>query len=266
MRTAPILPDAQWYGWGGIQGSVRILSSDTVIKLMDGDPYHEERALDFVRKHTSIPVPKVHRCIQQRPSGYLVLEKIEGARLDKLWSSLSSTQRSEVVSTLRDYVNQLREASAHHPRRHIPGPIAKTPQKCYGAEWLFGEKEHGPFTSSKQFFAFLHTRFQSFVKVDRFDDSHPLVFTHGDLTMRNMIMGLDGKIWLLDWGWSGFYPLWFEYMATMSAVENDMRSEEPQENKDGLWIWAKLVPSVTGEWAKERQLIGHRHGKPQGLW
>jgi aminoglycoside phosphotransferase (APT) family kinase protein len=234
---------------------------------MVGDPYHEERALDFVRKHTSIPVPKVHRCIRLPTSAYLVLEKIEGARLDKLWPSLSSSQRSEVVSTLRDYVHQLREASAYYPRRHIPGPIAKTPQKCYGAGWLFGEDEYGPFISSKQFFDSIHTRFQITAEHGRLDDSHPLVFTHGDLTMRNMIMGLDGKIWLLDWGWSGFYPLWLEYIAAMSAVENDMRLEQPQENMDGLKIWAKLVPSVTGgECVNERELLGHHYGYLRGLW
>ncbi|KAH9971786.1 hypothetical protein BJV77DRAFT_958133, partial [Russula vinacea] len=37
-----------------------------------------------------------------------------------------------------------------------------------------------------------------------FDDSRPLVFTHGDLSMRNIIFGTDGRIWLVDWALSGF--------------------------------------------------------------
>jgi aminoglycoside phosphotransferase (APT) family kinase protein len=231
-----------------------------------GDPHHEERALDFVRNYTSIPVPRVRRCIQVSRDGYLVMDTIEGTRLDKLWPSFSSSQRSEVISTLHDYINQLREASAHHPRRHIPGPIAQTAQKCYGISWIFGEKLHGPFKSSKQLYKYLHTWFQCSLEDEQLDDSQPLVFTHGDLAMRNMIMGHDGKIWLVDWGWSGFYPVWFEYMATLSALENDMRPEKSQESEDGLRAWAKLIPLVTGEWVRERKLLGHTYGKPRDLW
>jgi thiamine kinase-like enzyme len=39
-----------------------------------------------------------------------------------------------------------------------------------------------------------------------FDDTRPLVLIHGDLSMRNIIYGRDGRIWLVDWGKLGFYP------------------------------------------------------------
>jgi hypothetical protein len=68
---------------------------------------------------------------------YLVMDTIEGTRLDKLWPSFSSSQRAGVISTLHDYTSI---SFAKHPRRHIPGPIAKTAQKCYGISWIFGEK------------------------------------------------------------------------------------------------------------------------------
>ena len=49
--------------------------------------------------------------------------------------------------------------------------------------------------------------------LEPFDNSAPLVLTHGDRNLRN-IMGDDDRLWLVDWGWSGFYPPWFEDVAT----------------------------------------------------
>jgi hypothetical protein len=55
-----------------------------------------------------------------------------------------------------------------------------------------------------------------------FDDTRPLVFTHGDLSMRNIIFGRDGRIWLVDWDWSGFYPPWFEYVSMVQYMRRKM--------------------------------------------
>lgn len=54
-----------------------------------------------------------------------------------------------------------------------------------------------------------------------FDDSAPLVFTHQDINMRNLIVGDDGCLWLIDFGWAGWYPLWFEYVVMKRQAENE---------------------------------------------
>ena len=70
-----------------------------------------------------------------------------------------------------------------------------------------------------------------------FDDSRPLVFTHGNLSMRNVILGTDGRIWLVDWAMSGFYPWWFEYISTVYAAERD-RDISPDS-------WNRLILFIT---------------------
>lgn len=55
----------------------------------------------------------------------------------------------------------------------------------------------------------------------RLNDSQPMVLTHNDLIMRNVIVGRDGKLWLVDWEWTGFYPPYFEQIAMMSTAENE---------------------------------------------
>jgi hypothetical protein len=53
-----------------------------------------------------------------------------------------------------------------------------------------------------------------------FDDSDslPLVLTHEDITgsVYNVRLGIDGKVWLLDWGFACMYPQWFEYATIMA--------------------------------------------------
>ena len=265
---APFHPDGLWDDCGIIRASgVRIITSDTVVKYGIGDLGPEALAMAFIQKHTTIPVPKVLRCIPDLwPENgtligtSLVLEKIDGRPLMKVWPALSSSQKSAIVSTIQGYVNQLREASAHYPRRHIPGPMGQTAQQCHGASWVFGDKFHGPFNSSEQFVDFLQQRSEISETVKpghqhgRLDQSQPMVLTHGDLSMRNILLGVDGKVWLIDWGFSGFYPVWFEYLATRSALRNDLLA--PDRSREALKEWEKCIPSMTGEWANELNLIG----------
>jgi thiamine kinase-like enzyme len=35
---------------------------------------------------------------------------------------------------------------------------------------------------------------------DLFDYFEPLVLTHQDLNVRNVIVGEDGRLWIVDWG------------------------------------------------------------------
>ncbi|KAL2378004.1 hypothetical protein RJZ90_006311 [Blastomyces dermatitidis] len=50
----------------------------------------------------------------------------------------------------------------------------------------------------------------------------PLVFTYHDLAPRNVILDDRRRLWLLDWDYSGFYPVYFEYasMHNFSVPEN----------------------------------------------
>lgn len=52
-----------------------------------------------------------------------------------------------------------------------------------------------------------------------FTKPEPLVFVHNDLHMGNIILGNDGRVWLLDWECAGFYPQFFEYTAMFHQCE-----------------------------------------------
>lgn len=54
-----------------------------------------------------------------------------------------------------------------------------------------------------------------------FDNSFPLVFTHADLKPSNIVLGQDDKLWLIDFGTAGFYPLPYEYVGMIDEWAND---------------------------------------------
>lgn len=44
-----------------------------------------------------------------------------------------------------------------------------------------------------------------------FDNSLPLVLAHQSFKLQNMIVDIDGRVWILKWEWAGYYPHSFEY-------------------------------------------------------
>jgi len=58
-----------------------------------------------------------------------------------------------------------------------------------------------------------------------FDSSLPLVFTHFDLSPRNLLLDERNRLWVIDFQFSGFYPQWFEYTGMLHAWNRLGRSE-----------------------------------------
>ena len=202
---------------------------------------------EFIRKNTTIPVPRCDRIVQDQEDGrtYICMEYIPGRTLAECWDELSWWMRFRVFITLRDYVRQMRTFT-----HAIPGPISHdgSPQPCRGP--LFGDDEIGPFESSTAFADFFNSkyditkRFQPvYVKGIQkpFDNSGSLVFTHHDMHMRNIILGDDGQLWVIDWDLAGYYPIFFEYCGIKVF-------EGRQPNSFDKWI-----PLVTGRWDGQGQ-------------
>jgi hypothetical protein len=218
---------------------VRKINDDTLVKATcaGAAPHVEASMIEFVRTRTTIPIPRVRRRFSdEEGSSIIVMDYIQGEPLDHVWPSLSLWSRLWVAMTLRRYIRQLRQINSS-----VPGPLADSPERCCGL--VFGG-ERGPFPDYTSLSAFYNSRLD-IVKdknyphpadpnTEPFDDSRPLVFAHQDLTMRNIIYGRDGRIWLVDWGLSGFYPWWFEYVSTVYAAERDRTPDS----------WNCLIPFI----------------------
>ncbi len=200
---------------------------------------HEALALEIVRAQTSIPVPRVFRTIQtDLVPGYIfyAMEFVDGQQLGEVWPTLSIWGKMRVSWTLRSYVRQLRRIES--ALSSVPGPLGDKPQLCDG--YIFESRYAGPFsdiTSLSKWFRervgvnrAITRRLPS--KYDPFKDCKRMVFTHLDLNMRNILVGKDGRVWIVDWDGSGFYPEWFEYMS-MSFAE-----------QEGPTSWQLCIPFI----------------------
>ncbi|KAH8110138.1 kinase-like domain-containing protein [Phellopilus nigrolimitatus] len=241
------------YAW------VTRICADTVVKFGQDlrVPSAEALAIEFVRANTDIPVPRLRRTILHKGLLHMVIDYVEGKLLSEVWPTFSSWERFRVAWTLRRYIRQLRRISS--PLSATPGPLGPSPRPCEGN--MFGTRSRGPFADYAAMSKYYNDKLD-LAKVtpyplarperlcaepdtEPFDDSEPLVFSHLDLSMRNVIVGTDGRLWMIDWAWAGFYPRWFEYVATVSAADND---EAPSS-------WERVIPLITNPYFRQRRWL-----------
>ncbi|KAK7695665.1 hypothetical protein QCA50_000301 [Cerrena zonata] len=238
------------------------ISKDTVVKFCHrwDATASEGFAMELVRKQTRIPVAHMRRTIRhshRSGEGSIVMDLIPNSRrLLDAWPSLSFWRRLKVILTMRLYLKQIRRIQ--HPSHNIPGPITSTPRRCHGLQFGFDPK--GPFptiSALETHFRNVHSAatFQASLchiaspKYGPLDSSafSSLVFTHNDLNMRNILLDENHVLWVVDWGFAGFYPPWFEYLAMLYASQKDQNPESWQRS---IKYMAEPAFGVE-EWMKE---------------
>lgn len=172
-------------------------------------------ALRFVKAYTTIPVPEVISSDWDR----VTLEYIEGQTLQQAWPVLTPSQRSDIMTQLSGYIAQMRALSGLYIGR-LDGQSAVVPSVM--------TRLGGPFRTMSDFHDWLAnpTRRQIAQSVywhqitTQLGADYPIVFTHGDIAARN-IMIRDGRIVaILDWEFAGWYPEYWEYVFAMRGLDN----------------------------------------------
>ena len=204
--------------------------------------------MELVRTQTSIPLPRVWRVV--RKDGHS-MDYIPGKTLEECWPHLSIWRKFWVTWKLRSYIRQLRGITLPQIEARLPGPLVddfSQPEKPMNP--AFGELEIGPFSSYKEFILWLNGRLLVAIRFDPIKgitEPHvlqaeaPLVVTHGDLVPRNIILGDDGQLWIVDWGSSGIYPIWFEYATMMRSALRKFNT-----NSTVTPSWMRLIRLVCG--------------------
>ncbi|KIY69500.1 hypothetical protein CYLTODRAFT_488896 [Cylindrobasidium torrendii FP15055 ss-10] len=201
---------------------------------------NEAFMMEYVARHTNIPIPRVHRVlpsIGDSRRSWIIMDFIEGDCLFTVWPKLSWRRRLSVALTLRSYIQQLRRTPLPNPS--IPGPFDQTgaPRLCYGEP--FDSHGDGPFPTLESLASWFDNHshrvqilqhqagWTDFPRYEEFDRSEPLVLCHNDLGhLRNIILDKEGRLWLIDWAFAGAYPAQFEYIpfdAWADAASPDRR-------------------------------------------
>lgn len=179
------------------------------------DQPNEAAVLQFVKEHTTIPVPEVISSEWDR----VILQYIEGRTLKEAWPSLSDHQRSDILAQLRDYIGQMHSLQGFYLGRFdgqgviVPSMMARS---------------GGPFSTMRTFHDWLVRPPRRIEEqsihwhqiTTQLGADYPIVFTHGDISARNIMVRKGRVVALLDWERAGWYPAYWDYVFAMRGLDN----------------------------------------------
>jgi len=213
--TAAVLEALQRGTLIDVNGTVEVwdIGEDRIVKRGARVSMAEATVMEYVRKSTTIPVPKVRMVFSHNDVVHIVMDHIEGTLLERSESVSSDEELESLAGQLAGYVNQLRAL----PSTELMG---SWPAGSY-SNLLFDPPPRNDFKFIEEFNLYWKRRMMVF---DRFAEvpetlkkaglASPIVFSHGDLAPRNIIVK-DSKIAaVLDWETAGWYPeVWDLCMA-----------------------------------------------------
>ncbi|KAJ3780881.1 kinase-like domain-containing protein [Lentinula aff. detonsa] len=184
----------------------------------------EVATMKFIRQHTSIPVPKVLGVLRYRGKQHIFMTRLAGKEIDdRQWKVYSQHTKDAILSQLRSFITQLRQIG---PPPQTPPFICNILGGPIMDHRLCVDHPYGPYRDEEQ----MNLQIRQGLTVDRFaeigkfpkevtelirqshDLRHPIVFTHNDIAMRNIMIDGDRVTGLIDWECAGWLPAHWEYV------------------------------------------------------
>ncbi|KAI5800039.1 kinase-like domain-containing protein [Geopyxis carbonaria] len=194
-----------------------VMFSNLCIKCGSLSQPAEAATMQFVAKHTSIPVPKVHCAFERNGMRYILMERVQGHTLRHGWLERSVESKEKILAQIKNMVDQI---------RRIPPPSGQGISNVAGGplfdERLAGVSYHGPFDNVQDFHRHLREGYEGRNEdppdVRRLVEWHNQscakpTFTHGDLNTMNIIVRGDEVVGIIDWETAGWWPDYWEYTS-----------------------------------------------------
>lgn len=194
---------------------------------------NEYATIQLVRRYTDIPVPRALDLVSDSKYSYLLTTKISGTRLGMCIDTLSDDEEAALVSDLQKAITALRAIpKVPAPEYAITNALGEA---CYDFRIIAGMNASdgvgdyvGPFVNEEDFNDTLVVGALPHVS---HSSGHQIVFTHGDLNMRNVLI-CNGKLsGIVDWENSGWYPEYWDYTKAHYITKLHQR-------------WLKIVDDV----------------------
>ncbi|KAG5353311.1 hypothetical protein C0989_008296 [Termitomyces sp. Mn162] len=230
-----------------------------LLKVGRSDVGLEADTLRYIRENTSIPVPRVAASTTYGKHAYTLMNMVEGITLDFAWPQLDAQQRLHVVAQLRDFISQLRQLPP--PPHVMRNSIGSLHGHAIQDSRISSVDSFGPYSSESDFNDHLVKAADVFVDRGlsepvraRMRNNHRIVFTHGDLAPRNIVMCGDTVAAIVDWEESGWFPEHWELVKAKWS---------PGMNKDSGWneaIWEILGHEQEEDWLLDYELSKYMVG------
>jgi aminoglycoside phosphotransferase (APT) family kinase protein len=218
----------------GHTGSPRVyrLTKTVAVKFCSKSRSHEAETMQFVSRHTSIPIPRVlHVWTNEDGCATMMMEWVEGQRLHTVWPRLTSVDKLHVANQIKQHLDEIRSL---HQTTNVVGWIGTYDRQPL-SDALLSNRPCGPFTSDQEFNQFLISRlaFMESTEEGRAEleglkndvlatPYRQIVFTHSDIAARNILVNNHNDIVaILDWEMAGWMPEQWEYLKAMWMGQYD---------------------------------------------
>ncbi|KAF8539601.1 kinase-like domain-containing protein [Trichophaea hybrida] len=195
------------------------LGSNVIMKESPYDspaetPWDEDAILEFLHDNTTIPVPNIlAEWIDDNDIHFVIKDKIAGESLDSLWPTMPWEQKEKIADQTADYLRQLRSLTAPSMSRVSDQPLVDM--------MLFNTtypEPKGPFNTQDELWTAMAATLKGQIPQKALDrlrlqmpECAPFTYTHGDLSMGNIIIQDGNVVGIIDWEWSCYAPVWWEY-------------------------------------------------------
>ncbi|KAI0155604.1 kinase-like domain-containing protein [Pestalotiopsis sp. NC0098] len=211
------------------------ISKHKIVKTGHRTHLTEGATMKYLAENTIVPVPRVYCSFLHENRAYIVMERIQGETLPKVWKGLSDEALEGIFTQLRTIIQELQS---------LPPPPKAGVQSCVGGSLYdsrlpHGNPRFGPFETIQEFHHWLRRGLnpEELKNRERDEDWHewmemmkqqdgpwpPPKFTHGDLNPFNILIRDSKIVGIIDWEFSGWYPHYWEY--TSAWFGNVVRTE-----------------------------------------
>jgi aminoglycoside phosphotransferase (APT) family kinase protein len=216
LQEMEALPPDQTVYSGNARRIVRL--RPRVIMKVSKNAHAEVEAHWFAQEHAGVPIPRLLLPLDATapmPTPWLFcMEECKGVSLETVIDDMSTSQLDHVALQLRRIVDNI--ASVKSESREFLGSVTGGPfRNMFFPEHLSPDSAfdtvHDFLDAFRQILLFFCT--ESFTEdfLAQFPESAQVVFTHGDLLPRNIMVEGTTITGVLDWATAGFYPSYWEY-------------------------------------------------------
>lgn len=188
----------------------------TVLKF-GPDVRREEGNALILAASLGVPVPRVHDISTSEDGSCTIrMDYVDGICLEDAWENMHDEDKKSIAQQLRRILAMMRSAQPSSSTPHIgacDGPARDIRH--------ITDYDGGPFQSEGDFNTFVllrvakgapHIINKILEEALRTLPEHRIVFSHADLSPRNIIIRNSQIIALLDWEYAGWYPEYWEYV------------------------------------------------------
>ncbi|KAI2616743.1 kinase-like domain-containing protein [Hypoxylon sp. NC1633] len=214
----------------------------------------EAQCLVFFNRYMKdqVPTPELLGWRRDGDETFIYMELVEGETMEDAWPTLDQQDQDAICEQLRTCVEAWRTLRQETEPYYI-GHIGR--QGVGDVFFSFGGDAHaGPFENLTQFHDFFaryscrrHPEWdprEVFPELAGMTDDKPVVFTHGDLDMSNiLILRGDGHCparvaAIIDWHQSGWYPVDWEWLKARA-----MCRYLDEGGRDTAWLEKIIHPA-----------------------